>query len=391
MCADEGDFPAMADQVVTSGGDDGLGQLIAEGVSLWLDGICHEVIASGQLTRLIRDTYVRGVTSNMETFNDAVAGDRHYGDRLAGLASQNASAEVATRSLFAYDIRRACAELHQVFEKTSGLDGHVSMDLDPEATRDAASTVREATRISTVVARANLLVKIRVTDEGIISIRECLGRGFGVHASDIFSVRRYGEVLDAYFDGLEHAVAAGLRPSAIAVVTSVPVGRIDAEVDAWLDTRGAEPASLLRGRLGLATARQMYQLYEERLGCERWRVLAAAGARPPRLMWTATAVSDPTCPAMWYVDEFVAWATVNTMSLSTLDAAARNCAPHGDTLTNEFEAATTVQNGLERLGISVEELEQRLEVTNTLRQVEIWQALKARVADQLRNAGPPSD
>jgi transaldolase len=375
----------MAYPVVTSEGDDGLGQLMAEGVSLWLDGVSHEVIASGQLTRLVSDFYVRGATSNMETFGDAVAGDRHYGDRLVGLASRNVSVEAATRSLLASDIRRACAELRPVFEETLGLDGQVSMDLDPAMSWDAAATVREATTVSTAVNRSNLLVKIPVSDEGIIAIRECLGRGIGVHASDIFSVRRYGEVLDAYFDGLEHAVAAGLRPSAIAVVTSLPVGRIDAEMDARLDMLGSEHASTLHGRLGLAIARQVYRTYEQRLGCERWRVLAAAGARPPRLMWTATSASDPACPAMWYVEEFVAWATVNAMSLTTLDTAARTCAPHGDTLTNEHDAATAVLNGIERLGVPVAEVGQRLEVTNTLRRAEVWQELKAEVAGRLRS------
>jgi transaldolase len=378
----------MADQMVTLGGDGDLSQLVAEGVSPWLDGVYYELIASGQLTHLIRHLGVRGVTSNVEVLADAVEEGGHYRDRLAGLASRSWSVDAAIRSLSTYDVRRACTELHQIFETTYGFDGHVSMDLDPALADDASAVVKQAIEISQLVNRPNLLAKIRVSAEGIIAIRKCLGQGIGVQAADVVSVGRYGEVLDAVFDGLELATAAGLRPPA--AVTSVPVGRIDAEIDARLDDLGTEPARALRGKAAVATARLVHQLYEQRLGSERWRGLTAAGAQPPRLMWTETSVSDPAYPPMLYVDEFVAWGTINAMSLPTLEAAAHSSTLHGDTLTSEHEAATAVLNEIERLGVSLVDVAQALENSCARRQIDSWQELAARVEHQLRAAGGTS-
>jgi transaldolase len=367
--------------------DDGLCQLVAEGVSPWLDGVSQEVIASGQLTHLISNAAVRGATSNVDALNAALAGDWHYRDRLASLAKQDISVETAARSLSAYDARLACAELWPVFETSRHLDGHVSIELNPVLARDVESTVRDAAELSRLVNRSNLLVKIRVTEEGIPAIRECLGAGIGVHASDISSVYRYGDVLDAYFDGLELAVAAGLRPSTVAMVASLPVGRIDAEFDARLDAIGTAAARALRGQGALAIARLAYQVYEQRLGTGRWRRLRAAGALPPRLMWTDTTVSDPAYPPTRYVDEFVAWGTASAMSLPTLDAVARGSRLHGDTLTSQHERASAVLDEFERFGVSSSAVADRLDVASAGRQVHAWRKLLEHVASQLRAAG----
>jgi transaldolase len=381
----------MADHAAASENGSGLGQLVAEGVSPWLDGVSQELIASGRFAHLIKDVHVRGATSNVDVFVDALAHDWHYRDRLAGLAKRGVSVDEAVRSLSAYDIRRACTGLRDVFESTNGLDGLASVDLDPRLAGDAAATVREATELFRIVNRPNLLIKISATDQGISAVRDCVGAGIGVHANDIFSVRRYGEVLDAYFDGLAQAIDAGRRPATIAAVTSFPVGRIDAEVDARLDALGTEPARTLRAQAALATARLAYRLYEQRLSSARWRDLSGAGARPPRLMWTTTAAADPTYPVMWYVNEFVAWGTVNAMPLAMLEAAGRACCLRGDTLTSEHVAANRVLETLARLGISTAELADRLEARNTRRQVDTWLALRNSVAAMLRTAdGTPS-
>jgi transaldolase len=364
----------------------GLRQLVSEGVSPWLDGVRQELITSGQFAHLIRDIGVRGATSNVDMFVDALADDWHYRDRLVELARRGASTDEAIRSLHAHDIRRACTELRDVFESANGLDGLVSVDLDPRLAGDAEATVREATELFRLVHRPNLLVKITATTQGVSAIRDCVGAGIGVHANDIFSLRRYGEVLDAYVDGLALATEAGMRPAAIPAVTSFPVGRIDAAVDARLAVQGTEQARALHAQAALATARLAYRLYEQRLSTGQWRDLAEAGAHPPRLMWTSTATCDPAYPIMWYVNEFVAWGTVNAMPLSMLEAAGQKCNLRGDTLTDEHLAATRVVEALERLGISTAELAGRLEAENARRQVDTWQTLRSRVADELRTA-----
>lgn len=366
---------------------DGLSQLAAEGVSPWLDGVSQEVIASGRLASLVKDSTLRGATSNVDVLNAAVARDWHYRDRLTTLVKRDMSVERAAQSLSTYDARQACTQLRPVFETTHGRDGHVSVDLDPALAGDAESTVREATRLTGMVNRSNLLVKIQADDRGIHAIRDCLGAGIGVHASDIFSVRRYREVLDAYFDGLELALSTGLRPAAVGMVTAVPVGRIDAAFDARLDTIGSASARTLRGQGSLAIARLTYRMYEHRLGTDRWRDLRAAGAHPPRLMWTDTAVSSPAQPATRYVDEFVAWGTANAMSLSTLDAVVKSARLRGDTLTGRQESAAAALHEFERLGISSTAVSDRLEVMSARRQTRAWQRLRAQVASQLRSVG----
>lgn len=371
--------------IITQGG--GVQQLAAEGVSPWLDGLSQEVIASGQLARLVKDTALRGVTSNMDMFGTALANDWHYRDRLASLTKLDIPVELALRSLSTYDARLACGALQPVFGTSGDLDGHVSIDLDPMLAMDADSTVREAAEVSRLVSRPNLLVKIRVTDQGIQAIRQCIATGIGVHASDILSVRRYEAVLDAYFDGLELAVAAGLQPSMIGMVAALPVGLIDAEFDARLVALGTAAARALVGQGALAIARLAYRVYEERLGTERWRGLSAAGAVPPRLMWTDMTVSDPVGPPTRYVDEFVAWGTASVMSLATLEAVNLGSRLHGDTLTGQHEHAAAVLDEFERLGVSTAAVETQLDMTSLSRQVHVWQKLRAQVASQLKAAG----
>lgn len=371
--------------VTAQGG--GIHQLAAEGVSPWLEGLSQEVIASGRLARLVKNTALRGATSNMDMFGTALANDWHYRDRFTSLAELGIPVEMAVRSLSTYDARLACGALQAVFGTSRDLDGHVSIDLDPMLAMDADSTVREAAEVSRLVGRPNLLVKIRVTDQGIQAIRQCVATGIGVHACDILSVRRYEAVLDAYFDGLELAVAAGLEPAMIGMVASLPVGLIDVEFDARLAALGTAAAHALRGEGALAIARLAYRAYEERLGTKRWSGLSSAGAVPPRLMWTDTTASDPARSPTRYIDEFVAWGTASVMSLATFEAVNLGSRLHGDTLTGQHEHAAAVLDEFERLGVAAAAVATQLDMISLSRQVHAWQKLRAQVAAQLKGAG----
>ena len=372
---------------VASGGD--LHPLIAEGVSPWVDGIHRSMIVSGCLARLIKDAGVRGAVCDPGTLAAAVAGDPVYRDQLVRLAYRGATVGEALRALQVHDAREACDELYEVFEKTQGHDGQVSVDLDPGLCHDAAATTRAAVELWRTLDRPNALVKIPATAEGLTALRECLGRGISVHATEIFSVARYRATVDAYFDGMERALAEGERLSAIASLASFPVGRLDAEVDARLDelrgldepTRAA--ARTVRGTGALANARLMYQVYEERLGSERWRTLRAAGARPQRLMWSGTAVPDPERSSTGYVDGIVAWGTVSAMTLPTLEAAVRHCDLRGDTLLGERESAEAALAELGRLGISYQAVVRKAETDSEARHNRAWRALREVVATSL--------
>ncbi|MDT0392972.1 transaldolase [Streptomyces dubilierae] len=356
-----------------------LDELVAEGVSPWLDGLTRGHLASGCLTRLIARTGVRGATSDPAALAAAVETDDAYREQLAGLASEDICAADAVRAVAAYDVRWACDELRPVYQATRGLDGMVSMDLDPRLARDAESAVAEAEQALRAVNRPNAMVKLPATAEGIAAIRECVGEGFPVHVTGVFSVARYREALDAYGDGLRRALADGRRLPALSSVVSLPVGLLDAEVDARLEELGTPDALALRGEAAVARARHLYRLYDDWFGGADWRPLAAAGGHPQRLMWASTTVADPSSPPTRYVERLVTWGTITSMTLTTLEAAARRLTLCGDTLMGRHHAAAEVWRRLERLGIDGDEIARKLEAESARRLAAAWRDLYAAV------------
>ncbi|WP_086564150.1 transaldolase [Streptomyces africanus] len=363
-----------------------LDELVAEGVSPWLDGLTRRHLASGCLTRLIADTGVRGVTSDPAALAAAVETDDAYREQLAGLASDDICVADAVRAVAAYDLRWACDELRPVYQATRGLDGMVSMDLDPHLTRDVESVVAEAEQTLRAVNRPNAMVKLPATTEGIAAIRECVGEGFPVHVTAVFSVSRYRQALDAYVEGLQRALADGRRLPALSSVVSLPVGLLDAEVDARLEELGTADALALRGEAALARARHFYQMYDDWFGGTGWRALAAAGGHPQRLMWTATTVTDPSSSPTRYVERLVTWGTITSMTLPTVEAAVRHLALRGDTLMGGHRAALEVWGRLERLGIDGDEIARKLEAESARRLAAAWRDLYAAVDAGRRTA-----
>ncbi|MFF7790369.1 transaldolase family protein [Streptomyces sp. NPDC007991] len=363
-----------------------LDELVAEGVSPWLDGLTRRHLASGCLTRLIAHTGVRGVTSDPAALAAAVETDDAYREQLAGLAFDDICAADAVRAVAAYDLRWACDELRPVYQATRGLDGMVSMDLDPHLTRDVESVVAEAEQTLRAVNRPNAMVKLPATAEGIAAIRECVGEGFPVHVTAVFSVSRYRQALDAYVEGLKRALADGRRLPALSSVVSLPVGLLDAEVDARLEELGTPDALALRGEAALARARRFYQMYDDWFGGTGWRALAAAGGHPQRLMWTATTVTDPSSSPTRYVERLVTWGTITSMTLPTLEAAVHHLALRGDTLMGGHRAALEVWGRLERLGIDGDEIARKLEAESARRLTAAWRDLYAAVDAGRRTA-----
>lgn len=367
-----------ADPGDTGGGT--LRELAAEGVSPWLDGVDRELITSGRFRRLVEETGILGATSNPAQLARAVASDHSaYRDQLTALADRRADTDSAIRALTLQDARLACDGLLGVFTSTDGHDGHVSIDLDPRLADDAVATVAAASELSADLDRPNAMVKVPATEEGLVAIRDCLAKGICVHATEIFSVQRYRQVVHAYFEGLTSAKAAGLELAMIASVASLPVGTFDAEVDARLAEHDSAGARALRGTGALANARLMYREYDQRLGSQRWRGLQAHGARPQRLMWTSTAARSGT----EYVDRLVAWGTVTAMSLSTIDSVMRHGELRGDTLTGESEAAQSVVDDLGALGVSCDSVVRSLEQDTGRRLDESWQELRSATREGL--------
>ena len=364
-----------------------LRRLAAEGVSPWLDGPCRGLLASGGLTELVEGAGIRGVTSNVAALASAVeAGDTAYLDQLLFLSYRDVPADAAIRALTAYDTRMACDELLPVFEATAGREGYASVDVNPWLAHDAALVASEAGELVRAVNRPNALAKIPATREGLEAISECVSRKVGVHATGIFSVRRYGEVVDAYFEGLERARAAGHDLSDIVSFASLPISWFDAEVDARLEELGTVESRAMRGEAALASARLVYGLYEERLDGARWRSLAGAGARPQTVMWTATTPRRPGPCRTNYVERLVAWGTASALPPALLGEGAGLCPLSGDTLTDGHDAGRSVWERLEELGISYRSVVRKLEEEGVEWLQTSWSLLYESVERRLRGA-----
>jgi transaldolase len=318
------------------------------GVSVWSDQISRSMLDSGELARRVEHDAVSGVTSNPTIFAGAIVGSDDYEAQLRDLKSTGLSTEEVARSLMASDIQRGCDVLAPVFEATGGSDGFVSVEVSPTLAGETDATVAEARDWVKQISRPNLLVKVPATPEGVPAIRALIGEGISVNVTLIFSLARYGEVMDAYISGLEDFVAAGGDLSAIASVASFFVSRFDTEVDPRLEAVGSEEALTLRGVTAVANARVAYGMFLEEFGSDRFRELAAGGARVQKPLWASTSTKNPEYPDLIYVENLVARDTVNTMPLPTIDAYQDRGDPSPAQFgTDDIEAA---RRNLDRLG-----------------------------------------
>jgi transaldolase len=353
--------------------DDTLAQLTAAGVAVWLDDISRERLHSGNLEMLVTDFHVRGVTSNPTIFDHALSHGAAYNEQVADLAVRGVSVDEAVRAITTYDIRWACDVLRPVYEATGRLDGRVSIEVDPRIAKDTAKTIAEARALWWQVDRPNLFIKIPATREGLPAITQCLSEGISVNVTLIFSLQRYGEVIEAFMAGLE--AAAGRDVATISSVASFFVSRVDTEVDSRLSKLGTPEAEALRGKAALANARLAYELYEEKFGSDRWSALSVRGARPQRPLWASTSTKDPAFPDTMYVVELVAPDTVNTMPEATLRATADHGVLRGDTIHGTYDESRQVFEQLEALGISYEDVVAVLEDEGVQKFAASWNEL----------------
>jgi transaldolase len=367
--------------------EDVLAQLSAAGVSVWLDDISRQRLTTGNLADLIRDKHVVGVTSNPTIFAHALASGSAYDGQLADLETRGVGLEEAARAITTYDIRWACDVLRPVYDATSGVDGRVSIEVDPRIARDAAKTIAEARALWWLVDRPNLFIKIPATEQGLPAITQCLSEGISINVTLIFALERYGQVMDAFLTGMEQAGQAGHDLATIESVASFFVSRVDTEVDRRLDKIGTTEAAALRGKAAIANARLAYELYEERFATSRWEALRQAGARPQRPLWASTSTKDPDFPDTMYVEELVAPGTVNTMPESTLDAMADHGKVRGDTASSGYDQARQVFADLEALGISYQDVVTVLEDEGVAKFAASWQEMLETISTELAAAG----
>jgi transaldolase len=366
---------------------DPLAQLTEMGVSIWLDDISRERLSTGNLASLVRDMHVRGVTSNPTIFAKALSKGSAYADQVADLALRGVDIGEATRSVTTYDIRWACDVLRPVYDATDGLDGRVSLEVDPRLANDTARSIAEARALWWLVDRPNLFIKIPATLAGLPAITQCLSEGISVNVTLIFSLQRYGQVIDAFMAGLE--AASGRDLASIASVASFFVSRVDTEVDARLDKIGTPEATALRGTAALANARLAYELFEQRFdeSASRWAGLHARGARLQRPLWASTSVKDPSFADTMYVTELVAPHTVNTMPESTIHAVADHGKLHGYTIEGTYDHSRHVFEQLEALGVHYDDVVRVLEEEGVQKFAASWEELLESLSRELAAGG----
>lgn len=365
-----------------------LADLSDAGVSIWLDDLSRQRIESGNLSGLIEDKHVVGITSNPTIFASALADATAYAEQLDGLAGRGASVEDAIREITTDDVRRACDVFREVWQRTGGVDGRVSLEVDPGKAHDTDATVSEAIDLWKTVDRPNLMVKIPATPEGLPAITRALAEGISVNVTLIFSVARYRQVMDAFLAGMEQARASGHDLSAMASVASFFVSRVDSEVDKRLEEIGTDAALALRGTAAVANARLAYSAWEDAFSTERWASLAGAGAKPQRPLWASTGVKNKAYPDTLYVTELVAPQTVNTMPEATLDAVADHGELHGDAVSGTGDQAREVFASLAEVGIDVDDVYQTLEDEGVQKFDDSWSELTSSVSEQLTRRSP---
>jgi transaldolase len=361
---------------------DALADLSAAGVAVWLDDLSRERLRSGNLAELVRDRHVVGVTTNPSIFQKALSDGAAYDDQVRDLALRGTDIGESVRALTAYDVRWACDVLAPVHEATAGVDGRVSIEVDPRIAHDTDRTVAEAKALWWLVDRPNLFIKIPATRAGLPAITQTLAAGISVNVTLIFSLERYDAVMEAFLCGLEQAQAAGRELSRLGSVASFFVSRVDSAVDAQLGD-GHE----LRGRAAIANARLAYQHYEAVFAGDRWTGLEQAGATPQRPLWASTGVKDPTYDDTRYVVELVAPGTVNTMPEPTLEAVADHGTVRGDTVTGTYAEAQQVLDDLAAAGISYDDVVDTLEREGVSKFEDAWNGLIESVTEQLEKAG----
>ncbi len=334
-----------------------LHELSEHGVSVWVDSLSREMLETGHLARLIDEDAVVGVTSNPTIFQKALSGGDWYDEQLRAELERSDDTKEVFFALAMEDIKRACDLLRPAWERSDGVDGFVSIEVDPDLAYERDETFEQAKRLHELVDRPNVYVKIPATVPGVGAIEDSIAAGRSINVTLIFSLDRHAAVAEAYVRGLERLVAEGRDPTNVVSVASFFVSRVDTEADRRLGEIGRKD---LQGRLAVDNAKLAYQHYLDVFSGERWDALAAAGARPQRCLWASTSTKNPAYRDVLYVEELIGRDTVNTMPFETIEA----FQDHGvvrETLSEGVDEARALLQELADAGVDYEVVTATLE------------------------------
>lgn len=333
-------------------------ELKAHGQSIWLDYIRRNLITSGELKRLAEEDGLGGLTSNPTIFDKAIAGSSDYDEQLRQLLA--ADPDISPAALFdaleIADLQAAADVLRPVYDRTNGADGFVSIEVSPELAKDTTGSIAEARRFWKAVDRPNLMVKIPATPEGIPAILTCIAEGININITLMFSMAHYEAVANAFISGLER----NFQPQRVSSVASFFVSRVDTAVDKELEQIGTPEALALRGTIGIANCKLVYQRFREIFSSERWKALAKRGARVQRVLWASTGTKNPAYSDVLYIESLIGPDTINTMPPATLNAF-RDHGKVRDTITEGVDHARAALIALGQFGIDLNAVTEKLQ------------------------------
>ena len=348
-------------------------EILVAGTSIWLDDLSRSKLTgsdSHSLPHRIKHDGVRGVTTNPSIFGAAITGADEYAADIASLSGK--SVDEVVRTLTTDDVRVACDLFSDIYNASKGIDGRVSIEVDPRLAHKTQETIDEGIALHALVGRPNVMIKVPATKAGLPAITALIGSGISVNVTLIFSLERYGEVIDAFIAGMAQAKSAGLELASIHSVASFFVSRIDSAVDKELKAIGNQN---LLGKVAVANAHRAYALFLEKFSQPSWKSLEGGGALVQRPLWASTGVKDPAYPDTLYVDTLIAPHTVNTMPQSTLDAFLDHGVVKVDAITAHMESASVTLSELSAFGISLAAITDALEADGVKKFEDAWISL----------------
>ena len=360
-----------------------LAELEKLGQSVWFDFIRRSLITSGELKELI-DKGVRGITSNPAIFEKAIAGSNDYDEDINKLAQSDKSVDEIYEALAFDDIGRAADLLRETYDTSGGIDGYVSLEVNPHLADETEKTIQEATRLYETLNRPNVMIKVPATAAGLPAITELIGAGMNVNVTLIFGLENYKAVADAYISGLEKlartgpTVTAGHPVNEVASVASFFVSRLDSAVDKELEKLNQKQ---LLGKSAIANSKLAYAEFKQIFSGSRWQSLKGQGARVQRVLWASTSAKNPDLVDTLYVDELIGPDTVNTIPPATLES----FMDHGkvaETLTKDWEEAREQLAKLAELGIELQAVTQQLQNDGVAAFAKPFDALLQSIADK---------
>lgn len=348
------------------------------GVSIWLDDLSRDRLASGSLAALIADSNVVGVTTNPSIFSAAIKGSALYRDDVLTLkASGRSTADIVT-ALTTSDVTAACDLFLPIYESSHHVDGRVSIEVDPFLAHETDATIAQGKSLWELINRPNLLIKVPATLEGLPAITALTAAGISVNVTLIFSVERYLKVMEAYLLGLEERAAANLPLDQIHSVASFFISRIDTEIDKRLDALTTD--SPLRGATAIANADLAYEAFRSTINTPRWKALQEKGANLQRPLWASTGVKDKRYEPTRYVIDLIAADCVNTMPEATLNVLREGGVVRGDTITPAIASAHQHFAALAEAGIDFADVVDFLEKDGVKKFADAWQELLDNVS-----------